>query len=85
MIPLLSKDGRIVNLSSVSSTLKPYHEQIRQRFRDPNMTLEDLEQLVQEFEVRSHSATSLMLYSGLSFTVRSSSQQQQIPKQQPVL
>jgi carbonyl reductase 1 len=50
-IPLLSDTGRIVNLSSVSSTLKPYSEQIRQRFRNPDMTLEDLEQLAQEYEV----------------------------------
>ena len=51
LIPLLSDHGRIVNLSSVSSTLKPYSEQVRQRFRNPDMTLEELEQLVQEFEV----------------------------------
>jgi carbonyl reductase 1 len=49
-ILLLSDHGRIVNLSSVSSTLKPYSEQVRQRFRNPDMTLEELEQLVQEFE-----------------------------------
>ena len=51
-IPILSPKGRIVNLSSVSSTLKPYSEQIKQRFRNPNMTLQDLEQLSQEYQVR---------------------------------
>ena len=60
-IPLLSENSRIVNLSSVSSTLKPYGEQIRQRFRNADMTLEDLEQLAREYEVprcSSHSNTS---------------------------
>lgn len=56
--PILSDNGRIINLSSVSSTLKSYSEQIRQRFRDPNMTLEDLEQLAQEFEVSPTSTTT---------------------------
>ena len=46
------------------------------------MTLEDLEQLVQEFEVRFH---SLVPCCSLSLTVRSSTQQQQIQKQQQAL
>ena len=50
-IPLMAPNGRIVNLSSVASTLKPYSEQIRQRFRQQNLTFEDLEQLAQEFQV----------------------------------
>lgn len=59
-IPLLSDTGRIVNLSSVASTLKPYSEQIRQRFRDPNMTLEELERLAQDYEV-PHSLNTRVL------------------------
>lgn len=51
-LPLLSNTGRIVNLSSVASSLKPYSEAIQARIRDPNATLTDLEQLAQEFEVR---------------------------------
>ena len=58
-IPLMSPKGRIVNLSSVASTLKPYSEQIRQRFRNPDMTIEDLEQLAQEFEVGYQHSLSL--------------------------
>ena len=38
-------------MSSVGSILRPYGEQIRERFRDPNMSLADLEQLAQEFIV----------------------------------
>jgi len=49
-IPLLSKNGRIVNLSSVGSSLNRYSEDIRQRFRDSDMTLEGLEQLAREYE-----------------------------------
>ena len=50
-IPLLSRNGRIVNMSSVASTLWPYEEHIRQRFRNPDMALANLEQLAQEYEV----------------------------------
>jgi len=49
--PLLSKTGRIVNLSSVASSMKPYDEAIRQRFRDPKATLEDLDQIGEDFLV----------------------------------
>ena len=57
VIPLLSPHGRIVNLSSVASTLKPYGEQMRQRFRNPGMTLEQLEKLVREYEQSVHDKT----------------------------
>lgn len=50
-IPLLSKTGRIVNLSSVASSLKPYNESIQQRFRNPEATLEDLDKLTEEYLV----------------------------------
>lgn len=50
-LPLLSHQGRIVNLSSVGSTLKNYSSGIQQRFRDPHLTLPSLEQLVRGFEV----------------------------------
>lgn len=50
-IPLLSPDGRIVNLSSVASSLNAYSEDIRTRFRDPDLTLEGLELIAQDFEV----------------------------------
>ena len=49
-MPLLSPTGRIVNLSSVGSSLKAYSPAIQQRFRNPNMTSQDLETLAVEFE-----------------------------------
>ena len=51
-VPLLKKDGRIVNLSSVASSLNPYSKEIQERFRSENMTLADLENLAKEYEVR---------------------------------
>ena len=50
-IPMLSKRGRIVNISSVGSSLQQYSKNIQQRFRSSKMTLEDLEALLQEYEV----------------------------------
>ena len=50
-IPLLAPKGRIVNLSSVASALKLYNEQVQQRFRNPKLSLDDLEDLAQEFQV----------------------------------
>ena len=49
-IPLLSKKGRIVNVSSTGSSLSNYSKEIQQRFRDPKMTLQDLETLMEEYE-----------------------------------
>ena len=50
-IPLLSKTGRIVNVSSVGSSLKQYSKAIQQRFRSSKMTLEGLEGMMQEYQV----------------------------------
>lgn len=50
-LPLLSKDGRIVNLSSVASSLKPYASTIQQRFRNPHASLEDLDRLAEDYLV----------------------------------
>ena len=47
-IPCLAPEGRIVNISSVASSLKPYDKHIQERFRNPNLTLAELE--AQEFE-----------------------------------
>ena len=49
--PLLSKSGRIVNVSSAGSSLGQYSEEIQQRFRSSKMTLRDLEDLMQEYQV----------------------------------
>jgi len=48
-IPFLADDGRIVNLSSVGSSLNPYSEQKAQKFRTIS-TLSELEALMQEYE-----------------------------------
>lgn len=50
-IPLLAPSGRIVNLSSVASSLKACSEMIQQRFRNPDITISDIRQLEQEFLV----------------------------------
>ncbi|KAI7261960.1 hypothetical protein KC335_g10463, partial [Hortaea werneckii] len=48
-LPIMAKGGRIVNMSSVGSSLKPYSEAMRQRFRNPNASQEDLDQLAEDF------------------------------------
>ncbi|KAK3700550.1 hypothetical protein LTR37_015878 [Vermiconidia calcicola] len=56
-LPLLTRPGgRIINLSSVGSTLKPYATPIQSIFRSQDLTLQDLEILSQEFQstVSSH-------------------------------
>ncbi|KAI4238009.1 MAG: hypothetical protein L6R40_005820 [Gallowayella cf. fulva] len=50
-IPLLSKRGRIVNVSSTGSSLSGYSKEIQDRFRSPKMTLQDLEQMMNEYQV----------------------------------
>jgi len=51
-IPLLSKNGRIVNMSSIASQLKAYSPEVQARFRDPHATVETLNDIVNDF-VRS--------------------------------
>lgn len=58
-IPLLSKNGRIVNVSSTGSSLNQYSKEIQQRFRSSSMTLQDLEGMMQEYQVRGHRRLSL--------------------------
>jgi len=48
-LPLLSPNGRIVNLSSVGSVLKPYSETLQARFRNPKSTFPDLDTLAEEY------------------------------------
>ncbi|KAL8714948.1 MAG: hypothetical protein Q9225_006489 [Loekoesia sp. 1 TL-2023] len=50
-IPLLSKNGRIVNVSSTGSSLNGYSPEIQARFRSSKMTLGDLEQMMNEYQV----------------------------------
>lgn len=49
-IPLMPEGGRVVNLSSVGSSLSPYSPAIQERFRNRNMKWDDLEQLARDFE-----------------------------------
>lgn len=46
----LTPHGRIVNLSSVASSLKPYSADIQARFRNAT-SLQDLSDLAKEYEV----------------------------------
>lgn len=48
-IPLLAKDGRIVNLSSVGSSLNPYSKDKAQKFRTIS-SLDELEKFMKEYE-----------------------------------
>ena len=48
-IPLLSKNGRIVNMSSIASQLKAYSPEIQARFRDPHATVETLDDIAKDF------------------------------------
>ncbi|KAL8699826.1 MAG: hypothetical protein Q9224_001244 [Gallowayella concinna] len=56
-IPLLSKNGRIVNVSSTASSLSGYSKEIQERFRDPKMTLQDLEQMMNEYQEAANNGT----------------------------
>ncbi|KAL8958383.1 MAG: hypothetical protein Q9193_004545 [Seirophora villosa] len=49
----MSKTGRVVNVSSTGSSLSGYSKEIQDRFRSPTMTLNDLEQMMTEYQVRS--------------------------------
>ncbi|MCJ1462656.1 hypothetical protein MMC07_001259 [Pseudocyphellaria aurata] len=48
-IPLLKRTGRIVNVSSISSTLDQFGEKIQERFRTTR-SLQDLEDLIANYE-----------------------------------
>lgn len=50
-LPMMRAGGRIVNLSSVASSIQRYSKDLQTRFRDPKMTMADLEALVAEYEV----------------------------------
>ncbi|CAO1597829.1 hypothetical protein XANCAGTX0491_001623 [Xanthoria calcicola] len=56
-IPLLKKNGRIVNVSSTGSSLAGYSNDIQQRFRNPKMTLPDLDQMMNEYQESANNGT----------------------------
>lgn len=51
-LPLLTKDGRVVNVSSTGSSLSGYSSEIQARFRSSKMSLDDLEQMINEYQVQ---------------------------------
>jgi len=63
-IPLLSKSGRIVNVSSTASQLKAYSPELQARFRDSNNTVETLDAIAENYlasvasKTESHSGFS---------------------------
>ena len=61
-IPLLKNNSRIVNMSSVGSSLNHYSDELKHRFRDPNMTLENLQDMVTEYQVYFRVSTVGNLY-----------------------
>jgi carbonyl reductase 1 len=50
-LSVMRKNGRIVNVSSANSNLNNYSQNIQDRFRNPNKTLQEIETLVEEYEV----------------------------------
>ena len=50
-IPILSKQGRIVNVSSTGSALGLYSKEVQQQFRHSKMTLDDLEGMMKNYQV----------------------------------
>lgn len=46
---MLSKNGRVVNVSSTDSSLANYSMPIQQRFQNPKLTLDDVETMLQEY------------------------------------
>ena len=56
-MPLLRSDGRIVNVSSTASSLKNYSDSIKARFRSSSMTLEDLENMMIEYQECANQGT----------------------------
>ncbi|KAL8733889.1 MAG: hypothetical protein Q9166_001877 [cf. Caloplaca sp. 2 TL-2023] len=59
-IPMLRKNGRIVNVSSTGSSLGGYSKEIQERFRSPKMTLQDLEQMMKEYQVNATAPCSIL-------------------------
>jgi carbonyl reductase 1 len=52
MIPLLrkGKDPRLVNVASMSGRLRQVSPELQAKFTDPNLTMEELQQLMKKFE-----------------------------------
>ncbi|KAJ6120329.1 hypothetical protein N7523_004609 [Penicillium sp. IBT 18751x] len=59
-LPIMRKNGRIVNISSQSGQLKYFHPRLRARFLRPDLTLTELDALVGEYSrsADQHTATA---------------------------
>ncbi|MCJ1339224.1 hypothetical protein MMC09_004513 [Bachmanniomyces sp. S44760] len=49
-IPLLKKDGRIVNITSTASTLGRFHDRIREQMGNPELSPEDKDRMIAHFQ-----------------------------------
>ena len=56
-MPLLRSNGRIVNVSSTGSSLSNYSDSIKARFRSSKMTLDDLANLIDEYQESANQGT----------------------------
>ncbi|KAL8794237.1 MAG: hypothetical protein Q9195_003191 [Heterodermia aff. obscurata] len=56
-IPLLRSNGRIVNVSSTASSLSNYSDTIKARFQSSELTLEDLENMMNEYQECTNQGT----------------------------
>lgn len=68
-LPIMKPGGRIVNLSSVASSLRPFSQDLQARFRNSSMTIGDLQALAVEYEIRPvsvHPVHKMDPYSGVS-------------------
>ena len=52
-LPIMRLEGRIVTVSSVSGHYGLFGQALRARFRDPEITLEGIEDLARKYEVSS--------------------------------
>mmetsp|Transcript_50715 Transcript_50715/g.123627 ORF Transcript_50715/g.123627 Transcript_50715/m.123627 type:complete len:269 (+) Transcript_50715:110-916(+) len=49
LLPVVKNGGRIATVASMSGSLRNYHPSLQERFRNPNMTRQQLDQLAGEF------------------------------------
>ncbi|KAJ5478343.1 hypothetical protein N7530_003852 [Penicillium desertorum] len=64
-LPIMRKNGRIVNVSSQSGQLKYFDHRLQKRFLDPDLTLTELDALVNEYStstLRPHPAGPPLAY-----------------------
>ena len=50
-LPLLKKQGRIVNVASVAGHLRPHSKEIQAKFKEASKSLNNLDSMLKEFTV----------------------------------